>query len=162
MNPSDTETAVAQALRRYVSARAAGRPASEYARADVVQGVGVWVGATEVEARGRCDGRDFYQVRRNGLPWCAWLGMDTSIASDHALQAYFELHAAEPRDWQRLLHEVSRDKQKALRQWRQRGRQAVARLTLQAEVGPDVRLPSILAEEFAVAGKGMRSLKTRA
>lgn len=156
---SREEIEVAQALRRYVAARVAGRPASEYARAHAVQGIGVWVNAEAVEARGRCDGKHFLQVRRPGLPWCTWLGLDTRIASNHALQVFFELHATEPHDWQRLLKEVSRNKQKALREWRQRGRRAIARLTRQAEVGPDVCLPSVLAEEFAMPGKGMRSLR---
>ncbi|PWK64641.1 hypothetical protein [Aminobacter sp. AP02] len=160
---SRDEIEVGQALRRYVSARAHGRTHPEYARLTSISAAGgdlaAWVGTSEVEARGRCDGRDFYQVRRPGLPWCQWLGLDTCIAGDHALQAFFELHATEPHHWQRLLHEVSRGKGKALREWRQRGRQAITHLTRQAEIGPDVRLPSDLADEFAVPGKGMRSLR---
>lgn len=147
----------AHALRRYVSARAHGRPHAGYARYD--SAVRCWVASSETESVGRCDGRTFRQVRRPGLPWCPWLGLDTSIAEDHALQAFFELHAAEPHDWHRLLKEVTRNRRRALRDWRRQGREAIARVRAQAELGPDVRMPSSLAAEFRVPGRGMRSLK---
>lgn len=165
MSPRRDEAAVAQALRRYVAARAHDRPHPEYARLRHIPAAGsdfaAWVGTSEAEARGRCDGRHYQQIRRHGLPWCLWLGLDTCIASDHALQAFFELHAAESHDWQRLLKEVTRNKKKALHEWRHKGHEAIARLTRQAEAGPDVRLPSALAEEFRMPGKGLRSLSVR-
>lgn len=147
----------AHALRRYVSACAHGRPHAEYARYD--SAVRCWVGSNETESADRCDGKQFRQVRRPSLPWCPWLGLDTSIAEDHALQAFFELHAAEPHDWHRLLKEVTRNRRRAQRDWRRQGREAIARVRAQAELGPDVRMPSSLAAEFRVPGRGMRSLK---
>ncbi|PRD44379.1 hypothetical protein C5748_07310 [Phyllobacterium phragmitis] len=147
----------AHALRRYVAARAAGRTYPEYSRYDAA--LGCWVASDAAEARGRCDGKAFRQIRRPGLPWCAWLGQDVRIAEDHALQSFFEAYATEGHDWQRLLHEVSRNRHAALRDWRRSGREVIARVSKQAKVGPDVRLPSALAEEFRIAGKGMRSLK---
>lgn len=149
----------AHALRRYVAARAAGRTHPTHARYDPA--MGAWVASDAAEAGGRCDGRAFREVRRSGLPWCAWLGLDTRIAEDHALQAFFEVHASEPHDWQRLLHEVSRNRRAALRDWRRQGRELIVRATRQAEVGQDVRLPSALAQEFQMRGRGMRSLKMR-
>ncbi|WP_295808474.1 hypothetical protein [uncultured Nitratireductor sp.] len=146
----------AHALRRYVAARAHGRMAPEFARYDPA--LGGWVAADRAEAAGRCDGKRFMQARRPGLPWCPWLGLDTRIAEDHALQAFFELHAAESHDWQRLFKEVSRNRQKAFREWRRRGREAISRVRQEEDLGPDVKLPSALADEFRTPGKGMRSL----
>lgn len=147
----------AHALRRYVSARAHGRTHPEFYRHD--ESIDCWVASDETEAAGRCDDKAFRQVRRPGLPWCTYLGLDTRIASDHALQAFFELHAAEPHDWHRLLKKVTRNRRHALRDWRRQGREAIARLHQQAALGPDVRLPSGLAAEFRTPGRGMRSLK---
>lgn len=154
MPDSDGE---AHALRRYVSARAHGRTHPEYSRHD--ESMGCWVSSNETEAAGLCDGKRFRQVRRPGLPWCVWLGQDTRIASDHALQAYFELHATEAHDWQRLFKEVTRNRRAALRDWRRQGREAIARLHQQEALGLDVRLPSGLAAEFRKPGRGMRSLR---
>ncbi|TPL45327.1 hypothetical protein [Mesorhizobium sp. B2-4-6] len=147
----------AHALRRYVRNRTAGRPAPEYARFDpVIQG---WLESNETEAAGRCDGRAFRQVRRPGLPWCEWLGLDTRIAEDHALQAFFELRAKEGHDWLRLLKEVARNRQAALRDWRREGFGILSRLRAQEALRPDVRLHSTLADEFRMPGRGMRSLR---
>jgi hypothetical protein len=148
---------MANALRRYVVARAHGRTYPEYARHDPA--IACWVASDETEAVGRCDGRHFRQVRRPGLPWCRWLGTETAISADHALQAFFELHASEAHDWQRLLKEVSRDRHRALRDWQRKGRDILARIRMQEAHGPDVQMPSGLAEEFQMPGKGMRSLK---
>jgi hypothetical protein len=150
----DDET---HALRRYVRNRAHGRTAAEYVRYD--ESLRCWVASTATEAAGRCDGRAFRQVRRPGLPWCQWLGMDTRIAEDHALQSFFELHAREPHHWQRLLKTVGRNRQRALRDWRAQGRSILARVRVQEAFGPDVVLPAVLAEEFRLPGRGMRSLK---
>lgn len=147
----------AHALRRYVSARAHGRPAPEFSRYD--QAIACWVVSDESEAAGLCDGKRFRQVRRPGLPWCAWLGLDTRIAEDHALQAFFQLHASEAHDWHRLLKEVTRNRRKALRDWRRQGREAITRIRLEEALGPDVRIPSSLTEEFRIPGKKMRSLR---
>ncbi len=151
------ENGEGHALRRYVSARAHGRTHPTHARYD--REMGAWVAAEEAEARGRCDGKAFRQLRRPGLLWCTWLGQDVRIAKDHALQAFFELHATEGHHWQRLLHEVSRNRRAALRDWRRRGREIIARVTRQAEAGPDIRMPASLAEEFHAPGRGMRSLR---
>ncbi|WP_296740461.1 hypothetical protein [Mesorhizobium sp.] len=145
------------ALRRYIRNRAHGRPAPEYHRFD--HALGCWIESNETEADGRLDGKAFRQVRRPGLPWCQWLGRDTRIAEDHALQAYFELHAREPHDWQRLFKEVTRNRRRALRDWQREGLGLLARLRAQEALGADVLFPSDLAEEFRPPGKGMRSLR---
>lgn len=145
----------AHALRRYVSARAAGRPASEYSRAD--HGLGCWLASDVAEAAGRCDGKNFRQIRRPSLHWCPWLGLDTRISKDHALQTFFELHALEQHDWQRLLKEVSRNRRKALQNWRSKGREIIRRVCITTSPAMP---PAGLAEEFRLSGKGMRSLKT--
>ncbi|WP_143748936.1 hypothetical protein [Mesorhizobium sophorae] len=151
---SDGET---HALRRYVSARARGRPHPEFSRYDTT--IACWIASDETEAVGSFDGKAFRQVRRHGLPWCQWLGSDTRIAEDHALQAFFELRAREPHDWQRLLMEVTRNRRQALRNWRREGLAILSRVRMQAAHGPDVCMPSTLAEEFRMPGRGMRSLK---
>lgn len=147
----------AHALRRYVRNRAAGRLAPDYVRFD--PSIACWIVSNETEAAGRCDGKHFRQVRRLGLPWCRWLGAETVIAEDHALQSFFELHASEAHDWNRLLKEVSRDPRAALRDWRHRGHEILAQLRIQEAHGPDVRMPAALAEEFRMPGRGMRSLR---
>ncbi len=147
----------AHALRRYVRNRADGRPAHEFVRFDPA--TACWLESNTTEAAGRCDGKAFRQVRRPGLPWCEWLGADIRIAEDQALQAFFELRAREGHDWLRLLKEVSRNRQKALREWRREGRDTLARVRMQKALGPEVRLPSTLADEFRVPGRGMRSLR---
>ncbi|RWC46102.1 MAG: hypothetical protein EOS55_18300 [Mesorhizobium sp.] len=148
---------MANALRRYVVARAHGRTYPEYSRYD--PSIACWVASDDAEAVGRCDGKRFRQVRRPGLPWCRWLGTDTALAEDHALQAFFELHASEPHDWNRLLKEVSRDRRRVLRDWQRRGREILARLRMQAAIGSDTQMTSGLAEEFRMPGKGLRSLR---
>jgi hypothetical protein len=139
-----------------VSARAHGRTYPEFARFDAhIQG---WVESNATEAAGRCDGKAFRQVRRTGLPWCEWLGLDARIAEDHALQAFFELRAKEAHDWNRLFKEVSRNRRQVLRRWRLEGLGILSRVRAQEAAGPDVRLPSTLADEFRMRGRGMRSL----
>lgn len=147
----------ANALRRYVSARAAGREHPEFSRFDEI--LGAWVTSTEAEASGRCDGKAFRQVRRPGMPWCTYLGLDTSIAADTALTAFFELHAAESHDWNRLLVEVTRNRRRSLQDWRRKGREALTRVRMRRAAGPDMKIRSPLADEFATPGKGIRSLK---
>lgn len=153
MNESSEDSA----LRCYVRNRAACRPAAEYERFD--PSIAFWIVSNATEAAGRCDGRAFRRVRRPGLPWCKWLGRDTRIADDHALQAFFELHAREEHDWNRLLKEVSRNGRKALHNWRSEGDNILSRLRAQQGAGPNVRLPSSLADEFRIPGKGMRNLR---
>jgi hypothetical protein len=152
-----TDQDEAHALRRYVSARAHGRTHPEFARFDAL--TACWVESNATEAAGRCDGRAFRQVGRPGLPWCEWLGLDTRISDDHALQAFFELRAREPHDWNRLLKDVERNRRQVLRRWRREGLAILSRVRMQQALGPDVRLPSTLAEEFRRPGRGMRSLK---
>ncbi|MGB3540065.1 MAG: hypothetical protein WBA42_18075 [Mesorhizobium sp.] len=137
--------------------------------ATVVSGVIAEIASDSVAAAGRCDGKAFRQVRRDGLPWCPYLGQDTRIAEDHQLQAFFELHATDPHDWQRLLKEVTRDRRAALRNWRSRGREAIARMRWEqareaaratGEEVEETELPTPLADQFRAPGRGMRSLKT--
>lgn len=156
---------IANALRRYVYARAHGRPHPEYARFEPSNAC--WVASDEADAHGRCDGKNFRQVRRPGMEWCRWLGPDTTIAADHELQAFFELHASEGHDWNRLLMEVSRNRRQVLRGWQRRGREAVARMRLEEARAAsqangedfEIQMPAVLAEEFRDPGRGMRSLK---
>ncbi|MBZ9705341.1 hypothetical protein LB543_01180 [Mesorhizobium sp. ESP7-2] len=147
----------AHALRRYVASRAHGRPHPEFSRYDST--IACWVASDEAEAVGRCDGKRFRQVRRPGLPWCRWLGPETVIAEDHALQAFFELHASEQHDWNRLLKEVSRARHRALRDWHRRGREILHRIRIQETCDPEIQMPAGLAEEFRMPGRGMRSLR---
>lgn len=160
----------AYALRRYVRNRAAGRTMPEYVRMDraTVPGSLVEVASDGVESAGRCDGKAFRQVRRDGLPWCPYLGTDTRIAEDHALQAFFELCTAEARDWKRLFNEVDRNRRKALRNWRRQGHEVISRIRWEqareaardaGDEAGEVHLPSPVAEEFRTPGRGMRSLK---
>lgn len=87
----------------------------------------------------------------------AWAGHPNCIGP--CLADLLELRARQPHDWQRLFKEVSRDRRAALRQWRREGLAILSRVRMQETLGPDVRLPSTLAEEFQFPGKGMRSLK---
>lgn len=149
--------ATAHALRRYVVARAAGRTAAEYVRLSEADGVAAWIGCTLSEAGGPVDGHLVRQVRRPGLPWCRWLGADTSIASDHELQAYFELvDEDDGHGWTRLRAEVSRDRRGCLRRWRARGREILDRIRAQREAGLDVARPPRLADKYRISGKGLR------
>lgn len=170
MTPRTDIDGEAYALRRYVRNRAAGRTMPEYVRMDatLVSGVIAEIASDQVAAAGRCDGKAFRQVRRDGLPWCPYLGTDTRIAEDHQLQAFFELHAADSHDWTRLLKEVTKDRRAALRNWRSRGREAITRIKWEQAreaaraTGEEVEaehLPSPVAEEFRTPGRGMRSLK---
>lgn len=157
--------AMANALRRYCFARAHGRTYPEFSRFEPVNRC--WVASDATEADGKIDGRRFRQERHPSLPWCRWLGADTCIASDHALQSFFELNAKEPHDWNRLLKEVGRNRRAALREWQREGREILTRMRVEearavsAERGEDfdIHMPAILAEEFKAPGRGMRSLK---
>lgn len=156
---------MANALRRYCYARAHGRPHPEYSRFEPSNRC--WVASDEADAHGRCDGKHYRQEHRPGMEWCRWLGRDTTIAADHDLQAFFELHATEPHDWNRLLMEVSRNRRQALRDWQRKGREAVAHARVEearaasAANGEDfeIVMTAVLAEEFRAPGRGMRSLK---
>ncbi|MER8547951.1 MobA/MobL family protein [Mesorhizobium sp. M1169] len=122
------------ALRRYVSAHAHGRTYPEFARFDPA--TQCWVESNATEAAGRCDGKAFRLVRRPGLPWCPWLGLDARVAEDHALQTFFELRAREPHDWQRLFKEVTCNRSQALRNWRREGLAILSRVRMQEAHGP--------------------------
>jgi hypothetical protein len=93
------------------------------------------------------------------MAWCSYLGADTSIAEDSALQAYFEHYATEPHDWNLLKSEIEDGREKALRTWRSRGRAILARAHAERE-GDEVKpaLNPILAA-FLTRGTGRRSLK---
>ena len=54
---------------------------------------------------------------------------------------------------------VTRDRQAALRNWRREGWEILARIRAQEPHGLEVCLPSTLAEDFRMPGRGMRSLK---
>jgi hypothetical protein len=151
----DPDTLAAHALRRYVLARAAGRTAPEYIKADIVDGVEVWIASSEGEAAGLCDGRRFRQIRRTGMPWCTYLGADTVISGDHDLQAFFEIIEDDGHAWAALKTEVNRDRRKALKSWRARGRELRLR-TRAARSNAD--LPSLpeLALKYADKGTGLR------
>jgi hypothetical protein len=160
----------AHALRRYVRNRAAGRTMPEYVRIDLTMTPGALteIASDRAEAGALCDGRRFRQVRRKGLPWCPYLGTDTRISEDHALQAFFELHAAERDDWQRLKTEVNRNRRAALRNWRRRGREVLTRIRWEqtreaaraaGEEVAETHLPTPLVEKYRTPGRGMRSLK---
>jgi hypothetical protein len=151
----DPDTVAAYALRRYVLARAAGRTAPEYIRSDVIDGVEVWAASSEGEASGLCDGKRFRQVRRPGMPWCTYLGADTVISTDHDLQAFFEIIEEDPHSWNALKSEVTRDRRKALKSWRARGREL--RLRTRA-ARSEADLPSLpeLALKYADKGTGLK------
>lgn len=172
MTPRDDMGDEAHALRRYVRNRAAGRTMPEYVRIERdMPGSVVEIASDSVESAGRCDGRAFRQVRRDGLPWCPYLGTDTRISEDHQLQAFFELHATDPHDWTRLFKEVTRNRQAALRNWRRQGRDAIARIRWErareaaraageeVEKGEETYLSTPLVEKYRIPGKGVRSLK---
>lgn len=76
------------------------------------------------------------------------------------MRAFFELRAREPHDWNRLFKKVSRDRRAVLLHWHLEGLGILSRLRAQEATGPEVRLPSSLADEFRMRGRGrgMRSL----
>lgn len=152
----ETEVTAGHALRRYVRDRAAGRVAAEYARADRVDGIAVWIGchASNVD---RLDGKNYRRIRIPGEPWCPVLGRDTSIAGDRELQAFFTLTEAEsdPHTWTQLYAEVTRNRLAALRRWRSRGRAILAKLH-RKDADPAARQPSAFASRFLVRGTGIR------
>ncbi len=150
----------AHALRRYVSARAAGRTHPEFSRFD--ETIGAWIGCTDTEVQGLIEGRTYRQLRRSGLPWCDYLGIDSRISDDIFLEAFFELYATEPHDWTGLLKTVTKNRRQALKDWRRLGRETLTRVRMQRDVSNGVlqgRSRSKLAQEFSRPGTGMRSLK---
>ena len=143
---------VHHALRRYVVARASGREHAEWARWEP-EAKG-WVGCTEIEAQGHPS----YRVRTPGMPWCSFLGRDTTIAEDAELAAYFEAHVEPGFGFTPLRGQVSRRRRTCLREWKARGRELLDRARELRET-PDIKPNARLAEEFAAPGKGLRSLK---
>lgn len=161
MRPTDQNRDEAHALRRYVVARASGREHAEWARAEPHPALGfvAWTGCTEADANGRDDGKAFRRLRRPGQPWCQYLGADTTIAEDLPLQAYFDHHGADAHDWNRLRTEVSRNRVNALRTWRQKGREILARAHAQREGIPVAATSmSAAAAVFLKPGTGTRDL----
>lgn len=152
----DPDIAVSHALRRYIVARAAGRVAAEYARADDIGSIGVWYGC-DVPKGERIDGKKYKRIRIPGAPWCRYLGRDVSIASDPDLQALFEVLEGGPDGWTWtiLKGEVTRNRMKALRSWRSRGREIRARIRA---VRRDIHLPTPpeLAIKYGEKGIGLR------
>ena len=141
----------AQALRRYVRERAAGRTAPEWVTYD--SDLRAWtVSGSEAEAT--ASGRDWRRVRRPGEPWCAVLGWDLTVARDDALQAVFVTH--EPDDlsaWRRMFLDADRAPARCLSDWRARGHRLLAAVS-----GEPVVAGETLAARFAVRGRGKRGL----
>jgi hypothetical protein len=89
------------------------------------------------------------------MAWCTYLGADTVISADHDLQAFFEIVEEDPHAWNALKSEVTRDRRKALRSWRARGREL--RLRTRA-ARSETDMPSLpeLAVKYGEKGSGLR------
>ncbi|MBB3999718.1 MULTISPECIES: hypothetical protein [Aureimonas] len=140
----------ANALRRYIRERAAGRGATEWVVYD--GSLGAWLAADEVTAT--TSGRAWRRVRRPSEPWCSVLGRDLSIAADDELQATFA--TIEPDDlsaWRCLHIAADRSPSGCLAEWRARGRRLLAAVSSEP-----VEAGGTLAGRFAARGTGKRSL----
>ncbi len=156
----NNERAQAHALRRYVRDKAAGRRAGEYVYpARYGKGLIVLIGCDkEVQP-------NWQRFRRPG-PWCDVLGHDTSIKDDPMLMAYLEMQSEddpkeEIHEWNRMLKEVTRDRVKALRTFRNRGLEILARQTRrQSSVTlPAADAKALVSSKYAKKGDGVRPLK---
>jgi len=154
------EKAQADALRRYVREKAAGRKAPEYVY-PVNHGKGL-IALVRCEKGSQPKAQRF---RKPG-PWCETLGHDTSISSDSALMAFLEMKSTDDpkedaHEWSRLLREVSRDRVKALRTFRTKGFEIMAR---QARRQSSTALPpadakALVSPKYMKRGEGIRPLK---
>lgn len=158
-----SEKAQANALRRYVREKAAGRKAPEYVYPlKHAGGIVALVRCGEHENEDKIIPQRF---RRPG-PWCETLGHDTTISSDSALMAFLEMKASDDpkegaHEWSRLLREVSRDRVKALRAFRNKGFEILAR---QARRQSSTALPpadakALVSAKYRKKGEGVRPLK---
>lgn len=160
------ERAQADALRRYVREKAAGRKAPEYVYQ--LQHAGGIVALVRCGKDQTDNGKTkiFPQRFRKPGPWCETLGHDTSIADDCALMAFLEMKSTDDpkessHEWSRLLREVSRDRIKAVRTFRNRGFEILAR---QARRQSSTALPpadakALVSAKYAKRGEGVRPLK---
>lgn len=129
----DRDEKKAHALRRYLSARARGRPYPEKVRLVILPGdtddggkIGAWIEPSSAPADARSR-----QLRHPGMPWCPYLGRDMSIASDHQLQAYFATIEDDQDEWSILLRQCQKNRHKALRALQHRGYEILKRLHFQ-------------------------------
>jgi hypothetical protein len=98
----------ARALQTYIRRRCHTRPAPEAFRWEVLEDPrGERPGLRVARACGPRE-RDAVLVRKEGQPWCHWLGTSQIIAEDPALQAVIAIWDADPDDrseeqlWRRL------------------------------------------------------------
>lgn len=147
----------AQALRRYVTARADGREFGEWAK--YVPDIRAWVFCTEAEAKAEGE-IPSHRIRVDSMPWCPWLGRDTRITDDIALQAFFEAHVTEDfGGWSPLRSQVQRSPTQTYLKWRRIGRRLldIAKAQREQTEIPPGSGPS-LADEFAEPGKGLHDI----
>lgn len=113
-------------LRRYMNSRARGQPHHEYVRYD-----------SSLDALLLCDERTaraherWRRIRHPGQPWCLVLGVNVTIASDTALQVFFETIGLE--QWRSLDLAVRRSASRCLREWRALGDCLIAAVRAVAE-----------------------------
>lgn len=156
----DTEAAQAHSLRRYLYRRVAGLQTLECSSG------GQYISEDLAVAKAL----PYRKTRQQGMPWCKWLGLDTSIHSDQFLNAYWTLTAPQegsaeaPYFWQGQLRECTKGRLKALRKWREAGAQALQRAAQQRiEPMSDTDLSkSKVNPLFAKKGTGSRPLKAPA
>lgn len=157
------EKAQADALRRYLRDKTAGRRASEYVYPQEHGGsVIAWVGCSETEQRKYEGSRRF---RKPG-PWCEVLGRDTSISGDHALMAFLEMRSSgdlkeDAYEWALLLREVASNRVRALRKFRAAGLEIVARQSCrQLSSSPSAaNCRGLVSAKYLKRGEGLRPLK---
>lgn len=139
-------------LRRYVNGRARNRIHNEYVRYDSY--LGAWLLCDEGTARAHAHWR---RIRHPGQPWCPVLGRNVAVASDTALQSFFE--AIGPEEWRRLELAVRLDPSRCLREWRAQGDRLIAAVRAAAE-GHSER--GQLSGWLSKRGTGARSLLPQA
>lgn len=154
------ERAQANALRRYVREKAAGRKAPEYVY-PVHHGKGL-IALVRCEKASQPKAQRFRQPG----PWCDILGSDTSIADDQTLMAFLEMKASDDpkedaHEWSRLLHEVSRDRVEALRTFRNKGFEILQRQARRqcSTALPPADAKALVSAKYKKRGEGVRPLK---
>lgn len=159
-----SERAQANSLRHYVREKSRGRRAPKYVyHATHTKGLIGYVGCAREEPPEK---KIIPQRYRRPGPWCEVLGHDTSIADDQILMAYLAMQSEDdPKDeaheWNRMLHEVTRDRIKALRAYRNKGLEILQR---QARRQSSASLPAadakaLVSSKYAKRGDGIRPLK---
>lgn len=138
-------------LRRYVIDRAAGRsPHPEWSWLN--PDLGAWILADETTARQHVHHR---RIRREGVPWCDFLGHRTAVHDDRELQVYFETIPDD--EWSRLAIAVMRHPQRSLQDWRASG----ARIIAAVSGTPSVSGTGALSGWPKERGTGPRSMLPR-